>query len=104
MNQSAQDYAVDELCLFIENEEQLYRSQFIPIVKNVQRRKAKGTYDSAKAVKLFMYLVDNGARAYVKEFGGSVRHDFPKPVRELVAISIRDGVEAELAVGGEMFS
>lgn len=97
-------YEADELELFIENDELLYHSQFIPICKNVQRRMAKGTYDSAKAVKLFMYLVDRGARMYCAEHGGKVRSMFPKECRLQVAASIRDGVEAEIkATDGGMF-
>ena len=106
MTQATTDYTyeADELELFIENEERLYHSQFVPICKNVQRRMAKGTYDSAKAVKLFMYLVDRGARMYCAEHGGSVRSMFPKECRLQVTASIRDGVEAEIkATDGGMF-
>ena len=38
-----------ELELFTENDADLYRQRIVPIVKNMQRRIAKGDYDSAKA-------------------------------------------------------
>jgi hypothetical protein len=82
------EQAQTELRLFIENDYQLYHSQMMPIIKNVQRRKAKGTYDPTLAPKLWLYLVDEGARKYVKEFGApgdKVQNIFPKPVRMALA-------------------
>lgn len=40
-----------------------------PIEKNLKKKLAKGIYDYTKADKLWMHLVDNCARKYVKEFG-----------------------------------
>jgi hypothetical protein len=80
--------AQTELRLFIENDSQLYHSQMVPIIKNVQRRKAKGTYDPSLAPKLWLYLVDEGARKYVKEFGSpgdKIQNIFPKSVRMALA-------------------
>jgi hypothetical protein len=96
-----------ELKLYIENDANLYRQQIVPIVKNIQRRMKKGTYDHKLAPKLWMYLVDNGARLYVKEYGGrgdSVRQMFPKKTREAVAREFADEYRDELdAQGGVMF-
>lgn len=61
----------DELYLFIENDGDLYRQQTVPIFKNLQKKKQKGTYQQMGAVKLFLYLVNNGAKKYVKEHGSS---------------------------------
>ncbi len=97
--------AVYELKLFIENDEQLYRQQFIPIVKNIQRKMKSGKYDHKKAPKLWQYLVDNGARKYVKEYGGTVRSVFPKEVREETAKKFANYYRKEIkAQGGEMFA
>lgn len=60
---------VRELKLTCENDGDLYRQQVQPIHKNLEKRLAKGTYDHAKAKKLWMYLADNCARKYAKEFG-----------------------------------
>lgn len=59
-----------ELQLFIENDGQLYRGQTTSIIKNLATKMAKGVYDRSKAEKLWMYLVDNGAKKYAKDSGG----------------------------------
>jgi len=84
-----------ELQLFIDNDGDLYRSQYQPIIKNLQRKIDKGQYDREKAVKLWMYLADAGAKKYVKEFGGDVRTMFPKRDRLEVAKELRDYAEEE---------
>lgn len=45
-------------------EPNLFRQQYIPILQNLMRKTAAGTYDSEKAVLLFMYLANNLAKAY----------------------------------------
>ena len=85
--------AVNELDLFIMNDEDLYRKRFMPIITNIKRKMKRGIYDHGKVLKLWMYLVDNGARQYVKEFGGpgdTVRAMFDKETRELVAQEFAD--------------
>jgi hypothetical protein len=62
--------AVRELGLFIENDGNLYRQMLTPINKNLEKKKAKGTYHPRKAEKAFRHLVDEGARRYTKDFGG----------------------------------
>ena len=92
-----------ELKLYIENDSDLYRQQIVPIIKNVQRRMKSGKYDHTKAPKLWMYLVDNGAKKYVKEFGGDVRSQFPKDVRQSIAIEFENEYRAEIeSQGGDM--
>jgi len=99
--------AAVELKLYIENDAQLYERQLVPIVKNIQRKMKRGIYDHGKVLKLWMYLVDNGARQYVKEFGGpgdTVRAMFDKETRELVAQEFADEYKVEIeAQGGVMF-
>lgn len=53
-----------ELRQFIDNDANLYRQQYTPIVKNLALKKAKGIYVHAKAVKLFRQLVDNADKMY----------------------------------------
>lgn len=60
---------VDELTLFITNSHSLYRRQIVPIIDNLNRKIEKGVYDETKALKLWSYLADNGAKEYAKEFG-----------------------------------
>ena len=73
-----------ELDLYIMNSEELYRRKFMPIILNLKRKMAKGIYDHEKAVKLWMYLVDDAAKEYVKEFGSQsedVKDMFPLETR-----------------------
>ena len=98
------EHEARELELFTENDADLYRQRIVPIVKNMQRRMAKGDYESEKAVRLWLYLIDESARKYCQLHGGTVRGCFPKPCREIVARSMRDHYEMEIkAQGGEMF-
>jgi hypothetical protein len=73
-----------ELEIYIENDAGLYR-QKMSILQNVARRASKGMYDPKKAPKLWLYLVDAGAKKYVKEYGGRVQDLFPKTLREMLA-------------------
>jgi hypothetical protein len=91
-----------ELALYVENDADLYRRQYQPILKNLTRKKAAGTYDREKAVKLFMYLMESGAKKYLKEFGAKgerMQDVFPKPVREAAAREFRDSFEVEYKLG-----
>jgi hypothetical protein len=60
-----------ELKLYIDNDGQLYNSRYMPIIKNLSKKMKKGKFDKRLAVKGFMYLVDDGARKYIRDFGGS---------------------------------
>ena len=85
--------AVNELDSYIMNNEDLYRRRFMPIISNIRRKLKKNVYDHDKAQKLWMYLVDDAAKEYVKEFG-STQDDvitmFPKETRQEVAKIISD--------------
>ena len=85
--------AVNELDSYIMNNEDLYRRRFMPIISNIRRKLKKNVYDHDKAQKLWMYLVDDAAKEYVKEFGTTqddVASMFPKETREQVARVISD--------------
>ncbi len=91
----------NELKLYIENDANLYKQRLIPIVKNIQRKMKSGKYDHSKAPKLWMYLVDDGAKKYSKEFPGV---KFDKKVRQYVAQEFADEYKDEIeAQGGSMF-
>ena len=77
----------DELELLATNDGDLYRQQYMPIIKNLMRKRAKGTYDHDLAVKLWRYLIDNVAK---KEAGPMARTKFPGMIRNLAAKSIAD--------------
>jgi len=90
----------DELRLYINNDTQLYRQRFIPILKNMDRKKKAGKFDDKLAVKGFMVLVNDGAKKYVKEFGSpgdTVDSIFDKKTRELVAKEYVSELDALIA-------
>jgi transposase len=60
--------ALRELDLFAENTGEIYK-QKQAIIANLQKKRAKGKYDPAKAPKLWAYWVDEAARRYQKDFG-----------------------------------
>ena len=85
--------AVNELDSFIMNNEDLYRRRFMPIISNIRRKLKRNIYDHEKAQKLWMYLVDDAAKEYVKEYGSTqddVATMFPKETRQEVARIISD--------------
>ena len=71
INENIDSDAVNELDTYIMNNEDLYRRRFMPIISNIKRKLAKNVYDHEKAQTLWMYLVDDAAKEYVKEFGSS---------------------------------
>ena len=60
-----------ELKMYIDNDGQLYNSRYMPIIKNLSKKMKKGKFDKRLAVKGFMYLVDDGVKKYIRDFGGS---------------------------------
>ena len=83
---------IRELQLFCENDGDLYRQQMQPIQKNLERKLAKGNYDHEKSKKLWMYLADNCAKKYVKEFGSE-----GQPWHKMFSTSDRRAVAAAFA-------
>jgi len=85
-----ESYSEKELVLQTSNDGDLYAKQIQPIILNLARKKAKGTFDKNLAVKLFRYAVDNK----VKELAGPSSRMVPGTLRNKVAgklLSIFDG-------------
>ena len=102
INEAQDSDAVNELDLFIMNDEDLYRKRFMPIITNIKRKMKRGIYDHEKVIKLWMYLVDDAAREYVKEFGTpdeDVKDMFPKETRLQVAQIIADREKENIEQG-----
>lgn len=94
--------AARELELFVRNDADLYRQQYVPILKNLVAKKARGIYDRDKAVKLWMHLVDNAARKYIRQFGvpGSpIDAVFNKATRLAVARDLEQHERTEIGLG-----
>jgi hypothetical protein len=58
----------DELRLYIDNDEPLYR-QKRAAQQTLALKKARGTYDAVRAPKIFEYVAEAGAKKYWREFG-----------------------------------
>src|SRR5207245_3901161 len=95
--------AADELELWIlhgPNAGRLSYQQGIPIIKNLATKKARGIYDHEKAVKLYMYFVEAGARDYNEYHSSTVGVGiFNKSTREVVARNLTKMFEEEYALG-----
>ena len=76
---------MEELKQYIDNDASLYRQRYMPILKNLSKKKKKGRYRKGLASKAFMYMIDDGAKRYVKSYGGNVRDVFPKRQRKMLA-------------------
>lgn len=102
MSFDTDESVVQELQLFTENDGDIYRQTTTPILRNLITKKARGTYDHDRAVKLFMYLAEAGARKYARVHG-SGEHMwhviFPINVRRQAATHWRDEFEGEAALG-----
>ncbi len=102
INEAIDSDAANELDSYIMNNEDLYRRRFMPIISNIKRKMKKNIYDHEKAQKLWMYLVDDAAKEYVKEFGNSqddVSNMFPKETRQQVARIISDREKENIEQG-----
>jgi hypothetical protein len=99
---TGQDYSNEkrELELYIMNDQDLYRQMFMPIIMNIVRKMKRGVYDHKLAPRLWQYLVDQGAKKYVQEHGGTVGNVFPKRAREELASDLADE-QYELIRSGE---
>ena len=107
MGYDSDESVATELILFVDNDGDLYRQQFMPIIENLARKIKRGVYDPTLAIKLWMYLMDAGAKKYIKDIGGldeqenvSWNKAFPKNVREMAAKEISER-EYEKIMGGE---
>ena len=94
-------HAAKELELFIDNDANLYRQQYQPILKNLAAKRARGIYDHAKAVKLFMYLMESGAKKYAREFASPSEWNtiFNVPTRMATAEEFTKSFEVEDDLG-----
>ena len=95
LKESSDAQAERELYLFTNNERSLSR-QKESIIKNIKQKMKSDRYDHSKAPKLWQYWVANGAKQYVKEFGGSVKDTFPKDVIQSVAVQFANELQAEI--------
>lgn len=85
--QATESPASSGLRLFGDNDSNLYRQSFTPVVNNLSKKMDKGIYDPAKAAKLWGHHADSAAQSYAKQAGdGRAWHQqFPTSVRREAA-------------------
>jgi hypothetical protein len=94
--------AVNELDLYINNNEDLYRKRFMPLVHTLNRDVKNNRYNHDNAVKQWNLLVNDAAREYVKEFGKpgeDVKDMFSQDSRAKVAQVLADREFANMKAG-----
>ena len=84
---------MEELKLYIDNDASLYRQRYMPILKNLSSKKKRNKFRKGLAKKAFMYLIDDGAKRYVRSFGGDHLDVFPKKERKSLAKDYVDEFE-----------
>jgi hypothetical protein len=85
--------AVNELDLYINNNEDLYRKNFMPLVYQLNQSLKNNTYNHDNAIKKWNLLVNDAAMAYTKEFGKpaeDIKDFFPQETRNKVAQVLAD--------------
>jgi hypothetical protein len=79
-----------QIMMIGDNDAELYQQQFLPIIKNLMRKRDKGIYEPEKAVKLWRYWVDNVVKKHAKDLGivssrqvsGATRNEVAKEKEE----------------------
>lgn len=93
--------AARELYLYASNDAATWR-QVEAIARNYERKRAKGTYDSALAVKGLLYAAENAAKAYVRDHCDSAtkwNKMFTPDDRATVAALLAADMESEWSAG-----
>jgi len=90
-----------ELTLFAENDGDLYRSRIQPIIQNLARKVAAGTYDADKALTLWRYAADDAAQRYTRAHGTPGPHgaygSFSVATRKACAAMLAEGYAESVA-------
>jgi hypothetical protein len=96
---------LEDLELFMDNTASLH-NKFNSIIANLKRKMESGKYDPALSPKLWLYWVEDGVKAYAKEFEVNSKTQFPMELKKALAESfskrydkaIKDGEYGELKV------
>ena len=103
LDEANDPHAVNELYLYIINNGNIHRQRIQPIIKNYRKKMAKGGFDEKLAVKGFLQAVNDGIKAYGKEFD-TVK--VSKPDRELIAKKLlnyyRDEISEDIEESTEL--
>ena len=88
-----------EIMLVGDNDAELYQRQYLPIIKNLMRKRAKGVYEPEKAVKLWRYWVDNVVKKHAKDLGVRTSIQISGATRNEVAKQKEEQERTEMELG-----
>jgi hypothetical protein len=87
----------DEVLLIARNDASWYKRQYVPIIKNLMRKRAKGIYDHELAKKLWRYYIDNIVKSHTADLGPS--RGIPGTIRNMAASELADFEKGEMDLG-----
>ena len=87
----------DEVLLIARNDASWYKRQYVPIIKNLMRKRAKGIYDHELAKKLWRHYIDNIVKSHPEDFGPS--RGIPGTIRNMAAAELADFEKGEMDLG-----
>ncbi|SVB23333.1 uncharacterized protein METZ01_LOCUS176187, partial [marine metagenome] len=86
-----------EVLLIARNDADWYKRQYVPIIKNLMRKRAKGIYDHELAKKLWRHYIDNIVKSHPEDFGPS--RGIPGTIRNMAAAELADFEKGEMDLG-----
>ena len=86
-----------EVLLIARNDASWYKRQYVPIIKNLMRKRAKGIYDHELAKKLWRHYIDNIVKSHPEDFGPS--RGIPGTIRNMAAAELADMEKGEMDLG-----
>ena len=93
------DDVLEDLELFMENTGSLHAKK-MTIISNLRKKMEAGKYESARAPQAWMYWVEEGVKAYVREFSANPRTMFPMELKKALAERLSKRYEDAIK-GGE---
>ena len=91
------EHVAREVVLIARNDASWYKRQYIPIIKNLMRKRAKGIYDHELAKKLWRHYIDNIVKSHPEDFGPS--RGIPGTIRNMAAAELADMEKGEMDLG-----
>lgn len=75
---------LEDLELFMENTSSLH-SKKMTVINNLKKKMESGDYNPDRAPQAWMYWVEDGVKAYVREFSANPRTMFPMELKKALA-------------------
>lgn len=98
---SSKNGTLDEVEFFMNNNSPLIKQKTDPVRKNLLLKLKRSKYDHTKAPKIWISVVDEGTKRYMKEndIQQNIKDFFPKKDRMLFAEALADEFILEVSIG-----